>query len=423
MDWKNRGNAIKTTLDVGSVIFDGDKEMWDALVSDPAFCEAAEKYINNKDNYPNARRNMLLKALPLTREIVPAVHKILDECVAALGVQGDVELYCIQDATLTAVIVPPQNGKTCILVSHSLLDAFDDEELRFVIGHELGHGLFGHLILGPDIFDNNPNLSMLQKMQFYAYKRYAELSCDRTGLLCARNYEAVVRAFFKLTSGLTHPRWLNSAIEGAMSYAVAEAKDMADGSSKVDWFSTHPYSPMRVRALKLFAKSTTYNKLIGGDGGELTEEQLEKEVAEVVKLMNPEALYEKNEVNQLYLEALAYGGLIISFVDQELSGKEAETLGKFLGADAEQHIGKASEILKSGQEGINEYTGKLAQRILVTLSTVQQRKLLSDLCTLALADGTVTPDELEFAKNFAVMLEFVPEVIDRIMTELTKPLD
>jgi len=66
--------------------------------------------------------------------------------------------------------------------------------------------------------------------------------------------DAVATSLFKLSSGLT-----SKVIEFSLDDFVAQVDDMAavddepgSGAPESDWFSTHPFSPLRVKALKLF---------------------------------------------------------------------------------------------------------------------------------------------------------------------------
>ena len=90
----------------------------------------------------------------------------------------------------------------------------------------------------------------------FTWSRYAEISADRAGAHCAQDFEAVSRALFKLASGLSG-KFIQFSLEDFLKQVddmhVLDAEP-GDGSPKEDWFSTHPFSPLRVKALQLFGR-------------------------------------------------------------------------------------------------------------------------------------------------------------------------
>ena len=90
-------------------------------------------------------------------------------------------------------------------------------------------------------------------MTVFAWSRYAEISADRAGLVCAKSLDGATRAFFKPASGLR-----GGEIEMRAEALLSQAGDMKDELAWVtikdgprsDWFATHPFSPLRLRAAK-----------------------------------------------------------------------------------------------------------------------------------------------------------------------------
>ena len=286
-------NVIDTSLDLDRIIFDGDRDLRASLMKDRDFAEAVRESKEGSKTLA-IRRSLLLTSVRLTPRLAPELFECVCHCTEALGIKNEIEVYCSQDGQMNAFIVPPQQGRLCIGFSNVALERFDEPELRFVLGHELGHALFRHSEMpsGGLSPQDNAKVSPLNAMRLHAWLRYAELSCDRVGLLCCGDFEVAARTFFKLTSGLSAPRWLRNVTATALHYAAQEAENAGPGD-ELDWFSTHPYSPLRVKALELFARSRTYHRLTGSNGGSLSEAQLEQQVAGIVELMNPSILSEK----------------------------------------------------------------------------------------------------------------------------------
>jgi hypothetical protein len=89
------------------------------------------------------------------------------------------------------------------MFSSGLLEAFEGKELKFVIGHELGHHVYQHHDVPVGVILNGreppePRLAL----RLFSWSRDAEISADPARAFCADDIVSVSRALFKLASGL-----------------------------------------------------------------------------------------------------------------------------------------------------------------------------------------------------------------------------
>ena len=411
-------STIKTSLDLSLVVFDGDRDMRDALLKDKDFKEAVDEQSTSPSL--SIRRDLLLTSVRLTPRIAPELFASVEHCTKALGIEYEVEVYCSQDASMNAFVVPPQGSRICIGFSNIALERFDDAELRFVLGHELGHTLFGHYLLS--LPEGDIRVSSLNVMRYYAWKRYAELTCDRVGLICCQDYNAAMKTFFKLTSGLSEPKWLANVTEQAMHYAVQETSAMEEKGDAVDWYSTHPYSPLRVKALDLFNRSKTYHKLIGKEGGELSEAALEKEVSGLVELMNPSVLSEKVACKSEMNEMIAVTGIAIARADNEIHKKEIKAIKSLLPSNSKM-LAQLDDIKKMSEDDIITRVNELAAVLNLKLPGIRRLKLVEDICSVALADGAVKEEEKFVLYGVADRLGVTESFVDEVLCRAGKGLD
>jgi len=273
------------------------------------------------------RRNLLSTSVRLTKGMAPDITKMADECIEKLGVELPLELYVYSSPQFNAACFKPEDDRLYVMFSSSLLEGFNSQELRFVMGHELGHHVYdhhaipiGYLLRGQTRPD--PQLAL----ELFAWSRYAEISADRAGAHCAQNMDAVARSLFKLSSGLT-----SKVVEFSLDDFVAQVDDMENvgqepgqGAPQSDWFSTHPFSPLRVKALKLFEQSTLY----GGTG---SVDDLEMGVQAVLSLMEPSYLEAKTDTAEAMRRLLFAGLIAVADAKDGISETELEVFAKFFG--------------------------------------------------------------------------------------------
>jgi len=117
-----------------------------------------------------------------------------------------------------------------------------DDEFEFVSGHEIGHFLLEHDLLGDD-----PGSSV--HVEYFLHRRCQEVSVDRIGLIACGSLETSIRALMKAVSGLTerHLRFDIGAFLAQLRKIGAEAPDWS--------MSTHPSALIRAKALLWFSLS------------------------------------------------------------------------------------------------------------------------------------------------------------------------
>jgi Zn-dependent protease with chaperone function len=107
--------------------------------------------------------------------------------------------------------------KPFITLTSGLIDMMSDEELFFVIGHEMGHIKAGHVLYGTMARNIAAIVALLGEatlgigallgrglaFALYEWYRCAELTSDRAALLCVQDLEPARTTFMKLAGGTT----------------------------------------------------------------------------------------------------------------------------------------------------------------------------------------------------------------------------
>jgi len=178
-----------------------------------------------------------------------------------------------------------------IVVNGALVDHLTESELLYVLGHECGHIQNNHVVLTTALYylmnAANRFLAWIvtpATMALSAWSRRAEITCDRAGLICARNLDTAEAVLLKLALGSKklYEQLNVEAFLDQMKESRATGQGLSGSVGKLtELFHDHPYVPKRIEALRIFADSAYYKALTGGTGG-LTQAEVDGKVGEVL---------------------------------------------------------------------------------------------------------------------------------------------
>jgi uncharacterized tellurite resistance protein B-like protein len=419
---KHQQQAIRTTLDLGRVIFDGDRDLRAQLVGSKRLAKfwkelEASGFMAPVDSH---RQQLLKKSIRLTPGIAPAFWKCVEHCRGVLGLDATIDVFCIQDPSPNAFVTPPYKNHITMGFTSGALESLSDGEICSVIGHELGHVLFEHFQLrGLLSFEEDERLAPIDAIRLYAWMRYAELSADRVGLLCCDDFDTAILAQFKLASGLSDPRVIGNVKEAALQYASLKAEAIERDAD--DWFTTHPYGPLRIKSLDLFAQSRTFHELRGRAEGTLSEAELEREVAEVIDLMNPAFLNEKGTCKAETRAFLVFGGVEIALADRKLKRSELDAIRSLAGEG--RLADNLDEIAAMTEEQRGDQIIAAANVLNLKLPVLRRRKIIEDMTAIALADRKVDDSERSILYALCNALGIPPIFIDETLSRPAAALD
>ena len=138
----------------------------------------------------------------------PQFYDILQSCYKSLSVEEIPDVYITSQLKgINALSVGTDNAPI-ILISRKAVISLSDGELKFMIGHELGHilqkNLMCHTIKG--LLDNlnskseilGPIVSDLIDVPLNQWYRCAEYTADRAGFICAKSITHIRSVFERL---------------------------------------------------------------------------------------------------------------------------------------------------------------------------------------------------------------------------------
>ncbi|TDO43157.1 Zn-dependent protease with chaperone function [Kribbella sp. VKM Ac-2527] len=221
------------------------------------------------------RLQYLGSAIRVDERQFPKVHRLYTEAATTLDVRTLPELYVINSPIWNAVTIGMD--KPFIVLNSALLQGLDDEETRFILGHELGHAQSGHalyqsLLLWLMRLTGAVNWMPIGALGLRAiiaalheWSRKAELSGDRAGLLAVQDPAVALRVQMKLASGGQLAE-LDTTAFLAQGTEYEGAGDLRDSVLKLLLLEaqTHPLAVIRAHELRRWVDEGEYTTIVSG---------------------------------------------------------------------------------------------------------------------------------------------------------------
>lgn len=329
------------------------------------------------------RSRMEGHCMKVDKDLLPEFHALCQEVKDKLDFKEDVDFYVTGDSTLNAFSVAAEaEGQPHIVnVNSALFDLMSKDELRFVIGHELGHIInkdsalkrLIYFVFPPDTV--NPPITLQHKIRLH--DQLAELVADRYGYMANSNLNACVTAFFKMASGLDLDK-MNVSIDALL----------ADNRKRLDYFLKdkglslygHPVNPIRVQAINLFATARE-------------KKELEKGMDELIGILLKVGNGPLDEDMSVFI---ATAGLIVANADGKITEKEVEHIIQNLST---LHIFPKQFLDVMVKANVSQLFDQSVQNIL-SVNPGLRDTLLAYMIGLVLSDKEITTDEVSLIYSF-----------------------
>jgi Zn-dependent protease with chaperone function/ribosomal protein L40E len=252
-----------------------DVKLLNALRKTPLFSKILE-VIGTPFNAVK-RISQLGSNIRVTERQLPKLHRMMCEACEILDV--DVPLFYV-DATqeINAFASSPDNP--VVTLYSGLIDHYEDDELMFIIGHELSHIKSKHLIyhqMGELIAKGTLNLALnaipgfgvvalpaqiALQYAYFEWSRASEFTCDRAGYLACQDFDASCRALMKLggsTQKYNNVLSLDEFKQQAREFQDIDANALGKAAKILLSFElTHPWTVLRVKQLMEFHENGEY---------------------------------------------------------------------------------------------------------------------------------------------------------------------
>ncbi len=349
-------------------------------------------------------RNDLLSSLKghsfqISDELTPRISAICHEVMERLGFDDKVEFFIANAPELNAAAISRSrpDQPDIVLINSGLLERFDDDELRFIVGHELGHLISRNSEMSQVIrfiFHPDAKIPTFFSDKIDTWERLSELTADRFGYLAMPNLEVCRTVFFKLSSGLNTSRIAFDP--DAYQLAMDKILEAFQSAGEVP-ASSHPINPVRLAALKIFAGSDLCRDVAAGtDSGR--DSDLDKETHALTDVLLKKGHSDLSRHRKMFL---ASAGLLVAGIDGEISKDEMENIVGTLAHMTHTPFELLVEIQQSGNiEKV--FTDSIAG--VMALNPGERMPMFDFMVEITLADRRIMESELDFLYESGVNL-------------------
>jgi hypothetical protein len=386
-----------------SVRFVPEQVQFHQLRADPAI--ARELDVLRARAPMDARIALLGNAVRADPELVPRLTQRAERLRGAIAGRS-VETYVFHDHSVNALVLD-ERDYLIVALSSGALSLLGDEELDFVIGHELGHAKFGHLDLACAKLIDSGRLPPVSNMKLRAWQRAAEISADRAGLQLCGSLAAAASALFKSVSGLP----LEASVDPtrfADQWNHLE-REVTIAGSREHWNLSHPFPPLRMKAMQLYWRSLK-------DGVPLSD--IDREIDRCLAGMDPTAGDDNAMDDTLLSSFFFWGGLYVALADGVLHPSELARIASVAPAGVD-----VAALVASGTVGgdvcLQRFLDAIKQRRR-KLSTVELHRILEGLVDVASADGHIDPSEFTHLTHLCQALGVPPRACELLISKASR---
>ena len=373
---KNRSN-LNPTIELERQI---GEQIYNALQG--TVVEEVLKKIRMSGSDTYWRSNMEGHSLKVDKELLPDFHRLCHEVKAKLNFEEDVDFYITGDSTVNAFsVAAEEEGEPHIVnINSALFDLMTTDELKFVIGHELGHLINKDTALARLIrfvFPPEANVPVSLQYKIRLHDQLAELVADRYGYIATENLDVCVTAFFKLASGLDLAK-MNVSIEALI----------ADNNRRLEYFlndkgvsrASHLVNPIRVQALNLFATSKS-------------EEELKAGMDELISILLKVGTSELDEYTARFI---ASAGLIVANIDEGINEDE---INRVIESLSSMKMFPRQFLDEIAQGNVSQIFIESAENIL-RINPGMREGMLKYMISIVLSDKLIAKEEVDLLYHF-----------------------
>jgi Zn-dependent protease with chaperone function len=218
-------------------------------------------------------------AVKVSEKQFPHIHALYQDVCKTLAPEEEYDLFISQTPIVNAGAYGMD--KPFIILNSGTLWLLNDDEISFILGHELGHIMSDHVLyrtmtvlliqlaeMGFPVVGLAARAVLVALLEWY---RKSELSSDRAGLLTVQDPEIAMMAMLKMAGGIPNGgKWDN---EYSLDEFIAQAEEYRSGGDVADQVykvlnlmaTTHPFYVLRISEIRDWIEGGDYDRIIRGE--------------------------------------------------------------------------------------------------------------------------------------------------------------
>ncbi|MFQ5537867.1 MAG: M48 family metallopeptidase [Gemmatimonadota bacterium] len=268
-----RARRILTDIAPRSWEHPADRAALQALRRIPVFDEVLKKLFGFFGEKP-VRLAFQANAVRVSPNQFGHIHALYRDVLETMDAPDEYPLFISQTPIVNAGAYGM--NEPFIILNSGTVALLNDDQLSYIMGHELGHILSDHVLYRTMTY----LLLQLATMGFpivgiaaravlvglLEWSRKSELSCDRAGLLAVQDPEVVLRTMLKMAGG-------GDDSETNLQEFIVQAEEYREGGDVADQVfkilnligSTHPFWVLRVSELRTWIEAGDYDRILRGE--------------------------------------------------------------------------------------------------------------------------------------------------------------
>tara|TARA_Y100000591_G_C21833597_1_gene701131 strand:- start:657 stop:1829 length:1173 start_codon:yes stop_codon:yes gene_type:complete len=375
--------------------------LFNDLLKNSSFNKASESHLK-KISLDHSQKNtldFLTNGIRINDNNSPLLYKTFNEIKKKLAIgRLNVDLFIENDPSINAGLAFIKKSNYIVFLNSGLMNLLNLDEIKFVIGHELGHLKYQHHRI-----IKNPNKKSLPifTVRLFEHSRYAEISADRCGLVGVGSLNTAKSALLKIATG-TDLQYLEEDSIG-VNVQINDIKNiLKSDEGLIDEKLSHPYSLIRIHALEKF------NNFIEGKSVDL--KKIDDSLLKLLSYLNPKMNNKKSIL-------MVYACFWVSYSDKKNLKIEKDNIEGICDPVILNKIDSDSLKIKNKLKYFrNNFIRKYKEFSRITLS--DKSDILDKVCSVAMADGKIQDAEINAMKEIAREMDILSSYVDSLIKKL-----
>ena len=372
--------------------------LFNDLLKNNSYKKTSENHLK-KISLDHSHRNtldFLTNGIRINTNNSPLLYKTFSEIKKKLGIgRLNVDLFIENNPSINAGLAFIKKSNYIVFLNSGLVNLLNLDEIKFVIGHELGHLKYQHHKI---IKDQEKKSLPIFTIRLFEHSRYAEISADRCGLVVAESLDSAKSALLKIATG-TNLQYLCEDSVG-LNVQINDIKEiLKSNEGLIDEKLSHPYSLIRIHALEKF------NSFMEKKSVDL--KKVDSNLLNLLSYLNPKM---NNKKNMLMVLACLW----VSYSDKKSLKIEQDNIEGICDPVILNKIISDSHEIKDKLKYFKKYFKK-KYRESSRISLSDKSDILDKVCSIAMADGKIQDLEIKAMKEIAKEMEVLSSYVDSLL--------